>query len=73
MSERGELRDYDNIISLVDPWELFEPANPALKKIADYISILAVVDEEEFYRNIDKVMDIVCAHFNIKRSKKVKK
>jgi len=62
----------------VEPWELIEPENPSLKKIAEFRPILASVDEKTFYANLNKIVDRVCEHFGIgsdnkKRRSKIKK
>jgi hypothetical protein len=54
----------------IDPYELFETDNPALKKIVEAQKIFRNLSEKEFLRGLPKVMGIVCKHFGIKRSHK---
>jgi len=49
----------------IDPYELFEPDNLALKKVNSFLPELARIDEEVFLANVDKVVDKVCQHFGI--------
>ncbi len=51
----------------VDPYELFETDNPALKKVVEAQKTFRNLTEKEFLRGLPKVMDIVCKHFGIKR------
>lgn len=57
--------NHNKDLFLIEPEELSEPDNPALKKIADFMPILAIIDKKVFYRNVGKVVDIACPHFGI--------
>ena len=65
MYRRESLLNCNNGISLVKPWELIDPTNPALKRIVDSMSTFSFIPEKVFYRNVDKVVAIVCSHFDI--------
>ena len=72
-SSYGE--DVHNILGdhLVDSSELFFPTNPALKRIKDFqvkhMGIITPADEEFFYRNLNRIVDIVWKHFQDKKNK----
>jgi hypothetical protein len=72
------MRDYKYIPELlpcgpfVDPYELFETDNPALKKVVEAQRIFRNLSEKEFLRGLPKVLDIVCKHFGIPRRKRQK-
>ncbi len=51
----------------VDPYELFETDNPALKKVVEAQKTFRNLTEKEFRRGLPKIMNIVCKHFGIKR------
>jgi hypothetical protein len=51
----------------IDPYELFETDNPALKKVVEAQKTFRNLSEKEFLCGLPEVLDIVCKHFGIKR------
>lgn len=51
----------------IDPYELFETDNPAMKKVVAAQRTFRDLSEKEFRRGLPEVLDIVCKHFGIKR------
>jgi len=67
------MRDYKYIPEtlpygpLIDPYELFETDNPALKKVVEAQKTFRNLSKKQFYAGLPEVVDIVCKHFGIKR------
>ena len=54
----------------IDPYELFETDNPALKKVVEAQKTFRNLTEKEFLCGLPEVMDIVCKHFGIPRKRR---
>jgi len=58
-------------IEFVDPYELYEPENPALQRINEFSETVRMPDEKFFRKNLKKIVNIVYTHF--KKQQRLKK
>lgn len=54
----------------IDPYELFETDNPALKKVVEAHETFKHLSEKAFYAGLPKVLKIVYKHFGIRTKRK---
>jgi hypothetical protein len=50
-------------VVFIDEHEIFNASNPALVKVSEKLKQLPPVDEREFARNVDRIVDLVMDHF----------
>lgn len=55
------------MINLIEREELFETQNHALKKANNFLPTLSRIDDKNFQKGINKVVDKVVKYFNIRR------
>ncbi len=53
----------------LDPFELFETDNPALKKVVEAQKTFRNLSEKAFYAALPEIVSIVCKHFGITQKK----